>query len=66
MDLVFPSYICCKSYHKVIFVLLVICRYKGVYEYCKSKGIDLGKPVGLDVVVDGTVPQGTIQWLINL
>jgi N-acetylgalactosamine kinase len=44
----------------------VICRYKGVYEYCKSKGIDLGKPVGLDVVVDGTVPQGTIQWLINL
>jgi N-acetylgalactosamine kinase len=49
-----------------IFVSFLICRYKGVYEYCKSKGIDLGKPVGLDVVVDGTVPQGTIQWLINL
>jgi N-acetylgalactosamine kinase len=49
-----------------IFVSFSICRYKGVYEYCKSKGIDLGKPVGLDVVVDGTVPQGTIQWLINL
>jgi hypothetical protein len=43
-----------------------IGRYKGVYEYCKSKRIDLGKPVGLDVVVDGSVPQGTIQWLISL
>jgi len=39
-----------------------ICRYKGVYEYCRSKGIDLGKPVALDVVVDGTVPQGSIQF----
>ncbi|KAK3148860.1 hypothetical protein QOZ80_3AG0209650 [Eleusine coracana subsp. coracana] len=36
-----------------------MCGYKGVYEYCKSKGIDLGKPVALDVVVDGTVPQGS-------
>ncbi|CAN6302915.1 unnamed protein product [Urochloa humidicola] len=36
-----------------------MCGYKGVYEYCRSKGIDLGKPVGLDVVVDGTVPQGS-------
>jgi hypothetical protein len=40
---------------------LTIYRYKGVYEYCRSKGIDLGKPVALDVVVDGTVPQGPIQ-----
>ena len=38
-----------------------IRRYKGVYEYCRSKGIDLGKPVALDVVVDGTVPQGPTQ-----
>ncbi|RCV40086.1 hypothetical protein SEVIR_9G022900v4 [Setaria viridis] len=36
-----------------------MCGYKGVYEYCRSKGIDLGKPVALDVVVDGTVPQGS-------
>ncbi|CAL4945264.1 unnamed protein product [Urochloa decumbens] len=31
----------------------------GHYFMCGSKGIDLGKPVGLDVVVDGTVPQGS-------
>ncbi|PWZ57176.1 Galactokinase [Zea mays] len=36
-----------------------LLKYKGVYEYCRSKGIDLGKPVALDVVVDGTVPQGS-------
>ncbi|VAH97560.1 unnamed protein product [Triticum turgidum subsp. durum] len=33
--------------------------YKGVYEYARSKGIDMGEPVALDVVVDGTVPQGS-------
>ncbi|CAI9776767.1 unnamed protein product [Fraxinus pennsylvanica] len=33
-----------------------ICGYKGLYEYAKSKGIDVGEPVGLDVVVDGIVP----------
>jgi hypothetical protein len=52
--------------HIFILVSFSIGRYKGVYEYCKSKGIDLGKPVGLDIVVDGSVPQGTIQWLISL
>lgn len=36
-----------------------MCGYKGVYEYCRSKGIDMGGPVGLDVVVDGTVPTGS-------
>lgn len=37
---------------------LSICRYKGFYEYSRSKGIDV-EPVSLDVVVDGTVPTGT-------
>uniref|UniRef100_A0A2N9IPB5 Galactokinase N-terminal domain-containing protein n=1 Tax=Fagus sylvatica TaxID=28930 RepID=A0A2N9IPB5_FAGSY len=30
--------------------------YKGYYEYAKSKGVDVGEPVGLDILVDGTVP----------
>nr|GMD79157.1 galactokinase [Ipomoea batatas] len=34
-------------------------RYKGFYEYAKSKGIDVGAPVGLDVVIDGIVPTGS-------
>ncbi|CAA6663659.1 unnamed protein product [Spirodela intermedia] len=36
-----------------------ICGYKGFYEYVKQKGIDVGEPVGLDVLVDGTVPTGS-------
>ncbi|CAA7400148.1 unnamed protein product [Spirodela intermedia] len=36
-----------------------ICGYKGFYEYVKLKGIDVGEPVGLDVLVDGTVPTGS-------
>ncbi|KAI3459201.1 hypothetical protein Pfo_015864 [Paulownia fortunei] len=36
-----------------------ICGYKGFYEYAKSKGIDIGKTVGLEVVVDGIVPTGS-------
>ncbi|XP_059433903.1 galactokinase [Corylus avellana] len=36
-----------------------ICGYKGYYEYAKSKGVDVGLPVGLDVLVDGTVPTGS-------
>ncbi|KAG8370552.1 hypothetical protein BUALT_Bualt14G0129000 [Buddleja alternifolia] len=36
-----------------------ICGYKGFYEYAKSKGIDAGKTVGLEVVVDGIVPTGS-------
>ncbi|XP_009788882.1 galactokinase-like [Nicotiana tabacum] len=36
-----------------------ICGYKGFYEYAKLKGIDAGEPVGLDVIVDGTVPTGS-------
>ncbi|KAF9592670.1 hypothetical protein IFM89_016747, partial [Coptis chinensis] len=33
--------------------------YKGYHEFAKSKGIDVGEPVGLDVLVDGTVPTGS-------
>ncbi|KAJ8528886.1 hypothetical protein K7X08_030626 [Anisodus acutangulus] len=36
-----------------------ICGYKGFYEYAKLKQIDVGAPVGLDVIVDGTVPTGS-------
>ncbi|KAL4283167.1 hypothetical protein GQ457_16G031140 [Hibiscus cannabinus] len=36
-----------------------ICGYKGFYEYAKSKGVDVGVPVGLDVLVDGIVPTGS-------
>ncbi|XP_021808637.1 galactokinase [Prunus avium] len=36
-----------------------ICGYKGFYEYAKSKGENIGAPVGLDVLVDGTVPAGS-------
>ncbi|GKV46171.1 hypothetical protein SLEP1_g53179 [Rubroshorea leprosula] len=32
-----------------------ICGYKGYYEYTKSKGVNVGEPVGLDVLIDGTV-----------
>nr|AZQ20737.1 putative galactokinase protein [Rosa hybrid cultivar] len=36
-----------------------ICGYKGFYEFARSRGIDLGEPVGLDVLIDGTVPTGS-------
>ncbi|OVA13586.1 Galactokinase [Macleaya cordata] len=36
-----------------------ICGYKGYYEFAKSKGVDVGVPVGLDIIVDGTVPTGS-------
>ncbi|RZC71520.1 hypothetical protein C5167_034698 [Papaver somniferum] len=36
-----------------------ICGYKGFHEFAKSKGVDVGVPVGLDVLVDGTVPTGS-------
>ncbi|KAK7338674.1 hypothetical protein VNO77_19299 [Canavalia gladiata] len=35
-----------------------ICGYKGFYNYVKLKGMDVGQPVGLDVLVDGTVLTG--------
>lgn len=37
-----------------------MCRYKGYYEYAKSKGLIVGEPVGLDILVDGTVPTGIL------
>ncbi|KAJ6409244.1 hypothetical protein OIU84_008858 [Salix udensis] len=36
-----------------------ICGYKGFYEFVKSKGVDMGEAVRLDVIVDGTVPTGS-------
>ncbi|KAI3811330.1 hypothetical protein L1987_21051 [Smallanthus sonchifolius] len=33
-----------------------ICGYKGFHEYAKLGGLEVGSPVGLDVMVDGTVP----------
>ncbi|KAL9670009.1 hypothetical protein QQ045_007559 [Rhodiola kirilowii] len=36
-----------------------ICGYKGYHEFAKAKGVDLSGPVGLDVLVDGTVPTGS-------
>lgn len=45
----------------------VLCRYKGFHEYAKSAGLDVGSPVGLDVIIDGTVPTGkkTVQVTVN-
>ncbi|CAN7117093.1 unnamed protein product [Brassica rapa subsp. narinosa] len=34
-------------------------KYKGFHEYAKSKGVNIGSPVGLDVIVDGVVPTGS-------
>lgn len=42
----------------MLVILFLPCRYKGFHEFVKSKGIDVGLPVGLDVLVDGTVPTG--------
>ncbi|KAL5541497.1 hypothetical protein UlMin_009207 [Ulmus minor] len=36
-----------------------ICGYKGYHEYAKAKGVNVGVPVGLDILVDGTVPTGS-------
>ncbi|KAJ0980575.1 hypothetical protein J5N97_008830 [Dioscorea zingiberensis] len=36
-----------------------ICAYKGFYEFIRLKKIDIGAVVGLDVLVDGTVPTGS-------
>ncbi|XP_058212259.1 galactokinase-like [Rhododendron vialii] len=36
-----------------------LCGYKGYFEYVKSKGLEVGVPVGLDVMVDGIVPTGS-------
>ncbi|KAG5002372.1 hypothetical protein JHK87_023444 [Glycine soja] len=33
--------------------------YKGFYDYVKLKGVDVGQPLGLDVLVDGTVLTGS-------
>ena len=44
----------------------VLCRYKGFHEYAKSVGLDVGSPVGLDVIIDGTVPTGNINVQVTV
>ena len=44
----------------LMLVLPMFSRYKGYYEYAKSKGVDVGVPVGLDVLIDGIVPTGIL------
>ena len=41
-----------------------LCRYKGFYEYAKTKGFEVGLPVGLDVLINGTVPTGIPSALL--
>ncbi|KAK1281155.1 Galactokinase [Acorus gramineus] len=36
-----------------------ICGYKGFHEFAKMRGFDVGETVGLDVLIDGTVPTGS-------
>ncbi|XP_047338777.1 galactokinase-like [Impatiens glandulifera] len=36
-----------------------ICGYKGYHDFAKLKGLKLGPQIGLDVMVDGTVPTGS-------
>ncbi|CAM6084485.1 unnamed protein product [Calypogeia fissa] len=35
-----------------------LCGYKGVFEHLHSKGLTIGTPVGLDILVEGNVPVG--------
>ncbi|BBN16733.1 N-acetylgalactosamine kinase [Marchantia polymorpha subsp. ruderalis] len=35
-----------------------LCGYKGVFEHLLAKGVEIGAPVGYDILVDGTVPIG--------
>lgn len=44
----------------------MLCRYKGFHEYAKSAGMDVGAPVGLDVMIDGTVPTGKKRLMVSL
>ena len=41
-----------------------LCRYKGFYEYAKTKGLEVGPPVGLDVLIDGTVATSILSALL--
>ncbi|KAL2933793.1 Galactokinase [Bienertia sinuspersici] len=46
------------SLYNSVFEVIYLCIYKGFYECAKSKGVDVGEPVGFDALVDGTVPTG--------
>ncbi len=37
----------------------VVCGYKGVFDAVRDLGRDLPVPVGMRIIVDGTVPQGS-------
>lgn len=54
-------FVCVTLFFLISVLKILLIRYKGLYEYAKSKGLDVGSPVGLDVLVDGTVPTG-IVW----
>lgn len=59
--------IMCRLYVLISHNFLIFhFRYKGFYEYAKTKGIDVGKTVGLEVVVDGIVPTGIFTLSINI
>lgn len=44
---------------KLVWAHYFLCGYKGLYEYVSMKGLDIGPPIALDVLVDGTVPTGS-------
>ena len=60
----------CKTFliYKELYFLISanapLCRYKGFYEYAKTKGLEVGPPVGLDVLIDGTVATSILSALL--
>lgn len=47
-------------------MILYCYRYKGFHEYAKSKGLNIGSSVGLDVIVDGIVPTGIVPNIYTI
>jgi hypothetical protein len=41
-------------------------RYKGVFEHLNAKGLHTPSPVGLDILVEGNVPQGQLNCVITV
>lgn len=44
---------------KFVWANYFLCGYKGLHEHMSAKGLKMEPPVGLDVLVDGTVPTGS-------
>ncbi|KAI5073264.1 hypothetical protein GOP47_0011277 [Adiantum capillus-veneris] len=44
---------------RLVWAHYFICGYIGVFEYFASKGINIGPPYGLNVLIDGTVLPGS-------